>query len=1049
MTEWNPDIEVRLLDQPDRTGRPTGRIRRAGSIEYVEVRFTPTKVEWVPEDSIEHVPSETDPVEDLLRGICAGVDALARTLTLERIGSNLTTILYSMEASNTEFFAHQFKPVLKFIESADRRILIADEVGLGKTVEALYIWREMEIRDDARRLLVVCPAKLCPKWLLDMKRRFGIEGEQVDAAQLLDLLREPNRPGSRPRHYVVSLDSIRAQPSQNGGGDARTPAKVALQDLLEEYVPADAPPPIDLLVVDEAHYLRNPATASHGVAARLSGCSRGVILLSATPIQNKTDDLATLMSLIDPDRFGAAWRFRSALEEHRHYVRAQRAMWKTPPNLKEAALAVSAIVAEQSGLARREPDSRLRTLQMRLVQGPDPVTTPERVAACQLLDALSPLGSVVCRSLKRHVYRQRVIRSSQSPSIQLTQVELETYEDLSQQILIDAFRRDHSSVAHLMLITRQKQLGSSLVATLEGWEDNGFLGELLDESGADDEFSIDAFESEPVDLTPPNRFRALIPLLRRGDSKYNALRGCMTDTRIDDPSEKIIVFSYFRTTIRYLRERLLADGESVFVIQGAGPGERATVESRQRVLQDFEMFRGPCVLVSSEVGSEGIDLQFCRIVVNYDLPWNPMRVEQRIGRVDRIGQMASRISVVNLVCVGTVEERVVTRLYQKLNIFQESIGDLEEILGERVEKMIVDSLRPGLTEEERESQIRSDELALENIVATERELETNAAVLSGHTDYLLDKLQAKHDAGDCILPTELRAFVLDFVRSQFKPVVASPVEPGTGLLVQLPPEGYRAFQEYLRRSPSGVPTRMDRPRDEPTLLVFDPRAALPGDRPAEAVNVGHPFISWIRQAHESNPRGSQVVVRAVVSTTSLPRGRCYLIVGAHSLLQGMRRRSELLFSAVDVETGETLAGPAAQDLVFAAARTGRDPKTPMRANPQRLRAAIAAAEERLWEDFTAKIDVFKTENTALVAELISGVERSTRRRVVQTQAKLDATIWGVGSGDKRAEQRRRALKGQITRLEKSGTESVNRIERAGNTKAPILRQIVLGLIEIH
>ena len=110
---------------------------------------------------------------------------------------------------------------------------------------------------------------------------------------------------------------------------------------------------------------------------------------------------------------------------------------------------------------------------------------------------------------------------------------------------------------------------------------------------------------------------------------------------------------------------------------------------KDEIIEQFRDAGGPSVLLSSEVGSEGIDLQFCRFVVNYDLPWNPMRVEQRIGRLDRLGQKAERISIINLAVTNTVEDRILMRIYERINVFRESIGDLEEILGETTEQLML------------------------------------------------------------------------------------------------------------------------------------------------------------------------------------------------------------------------------------------------------------------------------------------------------------------------------------------------------------------------
>lgn len=171
----------------------------------------------------------------------------------------------------------------------------------------------------------------------------------------------------------------------------------------------------------------------------------------------------------------------------------------------------------------------------------------------------------------------------------------------------------------------------------------------------------------------------------QNDSKYRELRRMLREQILD---EKVVVFAYYRKTLDYLLRRLREDGITVTVIHGGVPqGQRWTELDR------FKDPRGPRVLLSSEVGSEGIDLQFCRIVVNYDLPWNPMRVEQRIGRIDRVGQQADKLVIVNFKVTGTVEERLYDRLHEKLTRFANSLGDLESIIGAEIQQLTVDILR--------------------------------------------------------------------------------------------------------------------------------------------------------------------------------------------------------------------------------------------------------------------------------------------------------------------------------------------------------------------
>ena len=185
-TAWNPaeaGQEVRLRANPGRRGKTTGKVRKVGTRTLVEVQFGPTEKVYKPQNLLE-LCGDDESIEELMRqGRFGGPDDLRRILTFQKIKGQLTNVFYSMESSQTDFYAHQFKPVLKFLNSAVGRILIADEVGLGKTIEAMYIWKELQTREDVRRLLIVCPAMLRQKWQDDLRQRFNIFAEIVDAKE--------------------------------------------------------------------------------------------------------------------------------------------------------------------------------------------------------------------------------------------------------------------------------------------------------------------------------------------------------------------------------------------------------------------------------------------------------------------------------------------------------------------------------------------------------------------------------------------------------------------------------------------------------------------------------------------------------------------------------------------------------------------------------------------------------------------------------------------------------------------------------------------------
>lgn len=158
--EWNPEasgVRVRLRDNPGRQGLTTGRTKRTGSFVMVEVNFGPNEKQFKRYELLEPIAEEKEIFDLLKKGVFGTPSDLRRVLTFEKVKGELTNVFYSMEASNTDFYPHQFKPVMRFIESPIGRMLIADEVGLGKTIEATYIWKELQARQSARRLLIVRP----------------------------------------------------------------------------------------------------------------------------------------------------------------------------------------------------------------------------------------------------------------------------------------------------------------------------------------------------------------------------------------------------------------------------------------------------------------------------------------------------------------------------------------------------------------------------------------------------------------------------------------------------------------------------------------------------------------------------------------------------------------------------------------------------------------------------------------------------------------------------------------------------------------------------
>ena len=332
-------LKVRLRDNPGRQGATTGRTKTAGNFLMVEVDFGPNEKQFKRYELLEIVKDDQELFDLLRAGTFGGPSDIRRVLTFEKIKGDLTNVFYSMEASNTDFYAHQFKPVMRFIKSPVGRMLIADEVGLGKTIEATYIWKEIQARQSARRLLIVCPAMLREKWRSDLRKRFNITGEIISAKDLLQRVEDVvGRGGAESFVYITSLEGLR--PPANFEDETVVSVRARLARILDQNTAAEDFAVFDHVIIDEAHYLRNPSTGNNRIARLLREASHHLILLTATPIQMGSDNLYQLLRLIDPDQFYDSFLFQEMLSANSCIVRAQRALWREPADINGALVAL-------------------------------------------------------------------------------------------------------------------------------------------------------------------------------------------------------------------------------------------------------------------------------------------------------------------------------------------------------------------------------------------------------------------------------------------------------------------------------------------------------------------------------------------------------------------------------------------------------------------------------------------------------------------------------------------------------------------------------------
>jgi superfamily II DNA or RNA helicase len=724
---------VRRRNQPEAVGlvREARWDEQAESWNYV-VQFG-AALKGVPEESLEPYEVIETPWDALARGKLAGQRHFSITLTYHRLRRPPARIANSFTTARTDFYIHQFKPLLKFLDNPSKRLLIADDVGLGKTIEAGYILRELQAQQGAiERVLIVVPARLGPKWKRELRTRFDEHFDLVKAHDLLRLCQRLRQGHELDAfHWIISYEGIRPK---------RVREAIRETELT-----------LDLLICDEAHRMRSTESLQHKVGMVLTEAADAVLFLSATPVQNRLDDLHAILRMLSPDEF-AEWRlFESQMEANRRLLAAQKALSKRPADVSQARAEFRRFCDTAIGRELRE-SAYLRSVETRINTTED---LRERRALVELqadLSRLSPLGYILTRTRKVEAMPNRPRRNAVWKTVRLSVDERQIYDRVTelcrlawqgqeltwgfQMILIMAYRAAASCLSAAMGYFAERLGVTGPGTTATSWQDEWEEAEEPDSIPDDDTLWTGRLRNE---------WRAMVQAygrLQDRDTKFDVLVQAIQDVWRDDLRKhrhhrKIVVFSFFKRTLGYLQRRLEATGILNRTIHG-GIG----VADREDAIEDFLESKDINVLITSEVGGEGIDLQKASVVINYDLPWNPMVVEQRIGRLDRIGQTSDLITVISLVIEDSIEERIVQRLLEKIEVFKQSVGELEPILGDAIERLARDALRGELTKTEMEEMVEARGAALARRIRDAREMLSRVDGIIAADQGLIDEIEA-------------------------------------------------------------------------------------------------------------------------------------------------------------------------------------------------------------------------------------------------------------------------------------------------------------------
>jgi len=565
--------------------------------------------------------------------------------------------LVALAHGRIELETYQLIPVLKALRLPRARLLIADDVGLGKTIEAGLVLLELARRGRAGRVLVACPAALTDQWVEEMAFRFNLEFTKVDGGKWQQLRREnpaSHSPWAAIPLAVSSIDYLKA----NTG---------ALHQA----------PPFDLVIIDEAHHVarsfagqgRTSSTERSRLARLLASRTRELLLLSATPHNGYPESFASLLQLVEP------------------YLAAD-----------DGRLAPSVI----------EPYV-IRRLKRNVARGnpPRPVTPGRNVSPIPVRPTARE--QEVFQRLRGH--SQRTLRALKGKGDRASyQIESFTLEVLRKRALSSPFamaeslrRRADALAGHGERVPASRSRGDLVRRYRSGDE----LDEVARQEAEQLAMTTLAEAMGEEDFGEERRLVAvLLDLVARirpeDDAKLSALKVWLREFHAMQPGERVIVFTEFVDTITYLADHL---GEPAFVrVDGT-----LTLAERRRRLEAFGRTPGG-VLLATDAAGEGLNLQeAAHVVLHYELPWNPNRLEQRNGRVDRYGQ-TQRVQVRYLHLEKTRDAEILERLQGKLARIQEELGSAADVLGLANQPGLMEALLEGEDEDAIEQRIERAEI---------------------------------------------------------------------------------------------------------------------------------------------------------------------------------------------------------------------------------------------------------------------------------------------------------------------------------------------------
>ena len=799
------------------------------------------------------------------------IDTFQSSLSSYQINNPSASNLYSLNAARIDFVPYQFRPALKIINSDEPRILIADSVGVGKTIEAGLIIKELDARDELEKIMIICPKPLVAehKWRDEM-HRFDEDFEELNGKDLRQLITDMDTYGEwSPRHSKVIVPYSILDSRIYEGEKEKKIQSAGLKEL-------DPAPHFDLVIVDEAHHIRNGSMDKEKAYAYkcvkyFCDHADAVVMLTATPLQNSNDDLFTLLNLLRPQvvmdkgTFNVMSKPNRFVSECSHILRMANDNWQ-----EEALSTLLQITTTQWGanVISKNPKYQKAIDILHKTE----ISREERVELISDVESLHSFNSMINRTRRKDI-QDFCVRRTHTLETHFTEKQKELHDELLSFERMALSKLHDSRSVPFMMSTIKRQAASCIFGLAPFLKDiiNRRLGQIAEDAGVEiDEFDLQADIAVLSEMA--QHVLDLAENLSAEDPKFDQVFEAISKKQ-EQSNNKIILFSTFRHTLAYVKKKLLDKGIRVEQIDGSIKDETRW-ELRKRFELPKEDERALDMLLFTEVGSEGLDYQFCDMMINYDLPWNPMRIEQRIGRIDRRGQISEVVNIHNVITEGTVDADIYNKCLLKIGVFEQSIGDCEEILGEIGYKIEAIATDARLTDEERRIKL---EIMADNEVRRVQEmsrLENEAKGLFGFdlSSYTLAK-EIQEAESPWLSPNSLQFLVERYLNERLgKKTYIWGNEDVKNL--KLSAEARSIIKEDFRKL-SNIRSAVRQSWEQylkgtkPNLKITFLQEAAEKNRDAQFITTVHPLVKQAAKYFETTEK---LNINIAVQSDTLPKG---------------------------------------------------------------------------------------------------------------------------------------------------------------------------------